>query len=144
MRIVDGKVYLTTREFIENIRKNGLPQGAEYLFSTVVEHTDYAESSHQSSAEGFDTGEKIVQACAFGQGLINSNAAFDASHSPGNSASPNWDELELVDKLYHDTWNLNDDAGYSMDEIADILLTTYAEELDEEIWFDYFDYQPYL
>ncbi len=141
------EVELTVREFIENIRKNGLDkaQGSLFIQTDDVRFFESKREFEWLNSEHLNKEMSPIQyACAFGQGLINSNAAFDANNSPGNQSAPE-QSLELIDNIYHATWLFNDNNfGASMGQVADYLLYEFEDDLDEVLTFPYFDYSPFL
>lgn len=146
MEIIDGKVNITVREFIDNIRKNGLPKTTGVLFYVELgpeTQSEWAEDEYNNPLN-LELGDTITMVCAFGQGLVNSNAAFDPD-------SPEFGELEK--RVYDETWRLNDKStltypdkipNLSFEEIANKLEVTFEDNLHDILVFPYFDYAPFL
>lgn len=134
-------VEIAVRDFIANIRKNGLPQGFGDLFASTTKRT-----AHKLDSTFLKNGERIYlsddpedfngieYACAFGQGLINSGAIYKPS---GNGDA-------LLISLYATTWSLNDDYRLPIPEIADRLETDFERRLDDILTFEEFDYSPWI
>jgi len=118
-------VDITVEDFIENIRKNGLLKITGSFFW-------YADEPYSVNDYRADKGS-IIGACAFGQGLINSGAQYDFDSDD-----------ELVARLYHETYHLNDDFretfSLSFDEIANRLLELFKGDLNTFIRFEAADW----
>lgn len=124
-------VTITVRDFIENIRKNGLPKTQVFFFrtkddGTAADHVGYFK----------DSNKKIGSACAMGQGFINSNM--------NPLGSPNESEDPVLWRLYVYVYEANDNTDWSFAEIADRALNFFAQDLDETFSRPYFDYTPYI
>lgn len=118
-------VDITVRDFIENIRKNGLPKVTGGFFK-------YEESSFADLIENeYSTNKgKIIAACAFGQGLINSGAIYEFEGE--------YDDIP--NRLFRRTYTYNDDFDWTFAQIADRLLEVFEIHLDTYIRFRAVDY----
>ncbi len=150
MNIVDGKVHITVGEFLDNMEENGYEQ--HYLNLFRLEDEVKSSIFRRFGADYIPLSDdiKIIAACAFGQALINSSAKTDVVKWKFDDGNPNGfyhpvaDKQTLLWRLYEDTFELNDERGLSVPDIGATLKSKYADELEEVLVFDYFDYKPFL
>lgn len=131
------RVTVTIAEFAEAIRKNGLPQQTGSLFQLVI---DGVREGGVNAIEYFNSGKrdyKVVEACAFGIGLINIGARYEDEDTDEFPA-----DNELATKLFGWTWDRNDNGRWTLDQIADEMVVKFNPE--DKVSFPAFDWKPFL